>query len=447
MKISIHFGVAFFFFLSGMSSPYIIENGLRSVQPFFLHNKIHPKRRWVGRTIFDIFQSEFNEPSSIIEYEMTNKLIYIQTNRGRPKNTQEIIEGYDLLKNRPLLNDDVIFVKRHKHEPSVKETTNLNLTDKYPSQAKTKIRIVFEDDSLLVISKPSGIPTHPSGNFHYNSVTEILKSELGLENIWPCHRLDKVTSGILILAKDRETSIKYQTLIQQGQSKKYYYAKVKGKFPSKEVMVNCPIFSINSCGVFLIPSNSTDIPINSTTIFELLKYDEITDTSVVICKPITGKMHQIRIHLRNMNFPIVDDHKYNPINEDIANFPIMYANNNLEQHLYRKVFEKYPEFNKFQDPDSSIVENNETINVDEITGWNSDPIILKQTANIKQKRDDYFKQLRSSYNQICDVCHRKLMNERESMLDQEIMLHSFKYECKGDVNFDYIDVPPIWTGI
>lgn len=429
-----------------MKSPYVFENGLRKVAPFFHQSKIHPKLRWVGRTLFDVFSTEFNEAGDIIQHEIENKLIYIQTNNGRKKNTQEILQGWDLLKDRPIDNFDIIFVNKHKHEPSVPREPEVSKSLQFPSQSGTNIKIVFEDDDLLVILKPSGIPTHPTGNYHYNTITEILKYELQLTNIWPCHRLDKVTSGILILAKNKETCNKYQVLLTEDKlnCRKSYYARVVGKFPPNEVMVNCPIFSINSCGGFLIPSNSSEIPINSTTIFKLIDYNEKTNQSIVVCKPLTGKMHQIRIHLRNMGFPIVDDHKYNPTTETLPNYSIMKANNDLEKLLYQRVFDQHPQFQQFLDVDLTVAQTDETIDVAKITKWDLDPIIRNKVDEIKSKRSVYFDNLRNNFNTTCEICHRDLLNTNKDMSDQGIMLHAFEYEFLGEVPFKFTDSQPQW---
>jgi tRNA pseudouridine synthase 9 len=431
-----------------MQSPYVFENGLRHVLPYFLQSKIHPKQRWVGKTLFEVFHSEFKEAPSIIQHEIENKLLYIQTNHGRKKNTQEILQGWDVLRNRPIDSFDVISINKHKHEPSVPLQAKVRLST-FPSQSKTTIRIIYEDSDLLVILKPSGIPTHPTGNYHYNTITEILKFDLQMNNIWPCHRLDKVTSGVLILAKNKHACYKYQKCLQEDKliSRKSYYARVCGKFPEEEVMINCPIFSINSCGGFLVPSNANEIPINSTTVFKLIQYDAKTNQSVVVCKPITGRMHQIRIHLRNAGFPIVDDHKYNPTNEVLPNCSIMTANNDLEKLLYQRLFDKYPNFEKFLKVDLSLAQTLDTVDIIQITKWDQDQIIKSKVEKIKSKRLTYFETLRKNFNTTCDTCHRDLLDSNKDLTDQSIMLHSFEYECSGSIQFKFTDTAPDWCNI
>ena len=435
---------------------YIFENGLRKVQPFFHKSEIHAKHRWVGRTLCDVMKNEFNESPTIICHEITNRLIYIWTNHGKRKNLQERLEGWDLLKDRPIDRFDVIHIQRHRHEPSVPDwagTSNPATVEEYrrtlsnyPSQLKTSIKIVFESPDLLVVSKPPGIPTHPTGNYYYNTITEILKFDLNLDNIWPCHRLDKVTSGILILAKNKQASIDYQLILTNDKvsTTKLYYARVCGKFPQKEVMVNCPVFSVNSCGAFLNPSNATEIPRNSTTIFKSVKYSEALNESIVVCQPLTGKMHQIRIHLRNMGYPIVDDFKYNPAAKQLLNQEIMKITNDLETMLYERLFEKYPKFKEFLPVDRSIVSTTECIDVAGITEWNSDPIILQHVDLIRQKRANWFANLRNTFDTTCTVCHRDLLDTDKDLSDLSIMLHAFKYQYDGTTSFDFEDSPPQW---
>jgi pseudouridylate synthase len=435
---------------------YIFENGLRKVQPFFHKSEIHAKQRWVGRTLCDVMKNELNESPTIIRQEIANNLIYIWTNHGKRKNLQERLEGWDVLKDRPIDRFDVIHIHRHRHEPSVPDwagTSNIVSIDEcrgalsnYPSQLKTNLKIVFESSDLLVVSKPSGIPTHPTGNYYYNTITEILKFDLNLDNIWPCHRLDKVTSGILILAKNKQTSIDYQLILtnEKASTKKLYYARVRGKFPEQEVMVNCPVFSVNSCGAFLNPSNASEIPSNSTTIFKSVKYNEPLNESIVVCQPLTGKMHQIRIHLRNMGYPIVDDFKYNPEAKQLPNQMIMKITNDLEIMLYERLFEKYPQFKEFLRVDKSVVSTSACIDVTAITKWNNDSIILQQVDLIKQKRAIWFADLRNTVNMTCDICHRDLLDTDKDFSDLSIMLHAFKYQYNGTTSFDFEDTPPQW---
>ena len=89
---------------------------------------------------------------------------------------------------------DIICHTKHRHEPPIPWHNDI-------------IKLVYEDDEILVVDKPSGIPTHPTGNYYFNSLSEIIKQQLNMDSIWTCHRLDKVTSGVLVLAKTKNGGV------------------------------------------------------------------------------------------------------------------------------------------------------------------------------------------------------------------------------------------------
>ena len=168
-------------------SVYVFENGLRKVRPYYLQFNTHPKPRWIGRTVVDVFSSEFGEAKDILRLDIDNELMYIRTGFGR-KGGETVLKGWDSIGDRILDKFDVICNLKHMHEPSVPECPlQLHEDVDYPSQAKTRLKIVFENEDMLVVDKPSGIPTHPTGNYYYNTMTEILKHDLNMKNVWPFH--------------------------------------------------------------------------------------------------------------------------------------------------------------------------------------------------------------------------------------------------------------------
>lgn len=129
-------------------------------------------------------------------------------------------------------NGDQISHRTHKHEPPV---------------TSRPIKIVFEDDELCVIDKPSGIPVHPTGRYRFNTVVMILKHEqhknvhrkyltflikIKINNPFKaCNRLDRLTSGLMFLAKSGKGADKMGALLRDREVKKEYIARVVGEFP------------------------------------------------------------------------------------------------------------------------------------------------------------------------------------------------------------------------
>ncbi|KAK6462338.1 DRAP deaminase and pseudouridylate synthase [Scheffersomyces coipomensis] len=412
---------------------YYFENGLRKVTPYYLRFKTHPKPRWIGKTVLEIFTTEFADSEEALIQDIKDELLYIEENFGKKGGTNTI-RGLESLRWRKTDRFDVIHNSKHMHEPSVPDT---------------EVGIVFEDDEFLVIDKPSGIPTHPTGNYFYNSITEILKKENGYVNLWPFHRLDKVTSGILIFGKSKAASQKYHDLFQGNRDKitKTYIARVVGNFPEEETMVNCPIFMVNSTGGYIKPLNAEMLPVNSTTVFTRLKYNEEMNESVVLCKPLTGKMHQIRIHLRNLGFPIANDVLYNPSIPELPNHEVNTINNSIEVELYKRIFQKHPEFGQFQRVDPSVVKSDECIDLFTITNFRNDCSILSQVEKLIEIRQANLQKLKDDHDTVCDVCQREIFTSDKDMTDSGIWLHSYKYECDEENGFQYTTELPKWADI
>lgn len=420
----------------------IIENGFRKVSPYIFDFKTHAKSRWVGRTLADIMIKELGQEESIIEKEIREGLIYISNNHGR-KGTSILIKDWNILKERIVERHDIIYHSRHMHEPNIPwpEGDELLLFD-FGKAFST----VYQDSDILVVNKPPGVPSHPKSNFRYNTATEITKRALHLKNVWLCHRLDKATSGILILALNRECCKEITEMMQtEGSVRKEYLARVKGEFPEKPFYINCPIFLVNISGGYLMPSNETkQIPL-AITQFERITYNKDLNESIVICRPITGRTHQIRIHLRNIGFPISNDYMYNPVNKDIITHEVDLIRNNLELHMYNLLFSEFPEFQE----QSSVIMDREgkSWNIERIVNFR-DITIQRSIELIKKARVSYMKELMNRYGKLCETCHRYYFGVDTQ--EKGIYLHSWKYTMKkknANKPICYEAQPPSWSDI
>ncbi|GME96482.1 unnamed protein product [Ambrosiozyma monospora] len=183
------------------------------------------------------------------------------------------------------------------------------------------IPVIHQDDDIIVVNKPPGIPSLPVNQYRFNTVIEILKNERGFKQLFPVHRLDKLTSGVLIFGKSSEAAHHFKQLIRvAGKIEKTYVAKVKGHFEigsrselglSGDITLNkdeSVTLDQHVIHIYAALKQIKNLPAASK--FKLLSYDPIKDDSLVECKPITGKTHQLRIHLRNLGFPIINDPLY-----------------------------------------------------------------------------------------------------------------------------------------
>lgn len=399
------------------------ERRIRIVYPYPFTFATFAKARWIGRTVVDIYHEEFGSyPRSYYEAAIKAGRILVS---GR-----KVDCGYRI-KGREELTHTV-----HRHEPAVGLSNTLS---------DDPIRLVYEDDILLVVDKPA-LPIHPCGGYNFNSLLEILAhwkpDSFGTGKLFTVHRLDRLTSGLVLIAKSSAMARTLGNCIMQRDGcEKVYLARVNGMFSiglqyernhpwafvptqqegeagdgeyprqkntmapcqygemqeserkfwtgglltslncdeikgiqtnavlgfrmtdgsgamvphalfrdfmnqcedvSDEEMINRAIGSAttdndNSANRSLLWLNfacpcriashkngvsdagdfaDLDNPVDrkgikpAQTSFVLLSYDASSDTSLVLCKPVTGRTHQIRLHLQKLGHPIANDHCY-----------------------------------------------------------------------------------------------------------------------------------------
>ncbi|CAD8210485.1 unnamed protein product [Paramecium octaurelia] len=176
------------------------------------------------------------------------------------------------------------------------------------------VDIVFEDDSFVVVSKPPSMIVHTGGGYHYNCLSAILHFEHGLKDLYVLHRLDRLTSGLLIFSKNRLLAQKFHDANSKLNVQKTYLARVQGNFSEDIKENNKPQYCVSMKDAIFACCKEEDAQKldakSATTKFEKLWYDPISDSSLLECKPITGRTHQIRVHLADLGHPILNDIGY-----------------------------------------------------------------------------------------------------------------------------------------
>ncbi|XP_070067655.1 pseudouridylate synthase RPUSD2 isoform X3 [Drosophila takahashii] len=162
------------------------------------------------------------------------------------------------------------------------------------------------DKDIVVVNKPASIPVHPCGRYRHNTVVFILAKEHNLKNLRTIHRLDRLTSGLLLFGRTAEKARALELQIRTRQVQKEYVCRVEGRFPDGIVECNEKIDVVSyKIGVCKVSPKGKDCK----TTFQ--KIGEVGDESIVLCKPLTGRMHQIRVHLQFLGYPISNDPLYN----------------------------------------------------------------------------------------------------------------------------------------
>jgi len=167
---------------------------------------------------------------------------------------------------------------------------------------KFKDWVIYEDDYLVVINKPKGISSLSERNDPQSGLLELAKKQYSTE-LQLCHRLDKMTTGVLIFAKNSKVYKNISLQFQKKQVKKLYWALVGGVHYFEDHEIRLPL-KIQSNKVKVDFENGKKAITIVNTIYNFRNY------TLVECEPVTGRTHQIRIHLALMKSPVVGDLEY-----------------------------------------------------------------------------------------------------------------------------------------
>jgi 23S rRNA pseudouridine1911/1915/1917 synthase len=178
------------------------------------------------------------------------------------------------------------------------------------------LEIIYSDDSIIVINKPAGLIVHPINTMTKGALTCLLEERLK-DKVFLCHRLDRLTSGVMVIARTAKAASEISRQFRENEVKKEYEALVENSPLWNEMRFNLPIGPDENSPIRLKMTTFTKKQISemdenlykdSCTNFKLVK--SFDDFSLIKAKPETGRTHQIRVHLSALNLPVVRDKLY-----------------------------------------------------------------------------------------------------------------------------------------
>ena len=265
------------------------------------------EKRWDGDTVLSVIKKELGISGSVLRH-------------------------LKFLENGILLNGERVTVRRTVHEGDL---LSLATEDEAPQEhllpVDLPLSIVYEDADVVVPSKPADMPTHPSHNHHEDTVANALAfryREMGIPFVFrPVNRLDRNTSGLVLIARNRLAAGALSAAMREGRIRKQYLAVLDGVPSSPEGVIETYIRRTAASIIVREVCGEGKGGDRAVTHYRVLA--EGDGHALVLASPITGRTHQLRVHFAHLGCPITGDDMYGTPSPMIARHAL---------HAYTLVF-------------------------------------------------------------------------------------------------------------
>lgn len=283
----------------------------------------------ISKELVNYFQVDENEAGQRLDNFLFKLL------KGVPKShVQRIIRAGEVRINKKRCKGvDRLEIGDTIRIPPIRIAEKIPQTSTAPAK---EFQIIYEDDVLLVINKPSGVAVHGGSGVSFGVIEQLRKARPDARYLELVHRLDKDTSGLLMIAKKRSALVKLHELIRQNVPQKQYIALGLGKWPqnSSNVKLSLLKYQGQQGEKMVRVSEEGQYAHTHFTVLERFQFAptsklaDFQDASLLRASLQTGRTHQIRVHMQSQDCPIAADERYG----DYA------KNKRLNKHGLKRMF-------------------------------------------------------------------------------------------------------------
>ena len=289
-------------YVAGVSCPYCFKTDSERMRGRV--DSHHAKLRQLtsplpGSVPYENFRP-MNIPAECEGWQLAHALSRVVKHLGPDFWSEECCKGLVLDLNRKIMGSDHVVRggERYLHRfPSVVEPA-----------VNGDIRILYEDDAILVLSKPAPLPMHAGGRFNRNTLQYLIQELFYPAKPKPAHRLDANTTGLVVFSMTRAYASQLQPQFLNGKVEKEYLLLVNG-MPNQDSF-ECRARIGAEAGISGARTVGGEDGLEASTLFRVLERHPANHTALLVARPLTGRTNQIRLHATHLGFPIVGDQFY-----------------------------------------------------------------------------------------------------------------------------------------